>query len=157
MNEDYDLVRAGKLFSTRSKVEGEHIIWTGAINNSGYPMLNIYNKVKRKYRSISVGRTVLALANKLDLNSDRQACHIPICERKDCIKEEHLYNGSHQDNMDDRGSWIVTDRVVEIGKPCPNGHMIETMMDVYKDKTNNCLKCRICDSDRKRRINEQLD
>lgn len=68
-------------------------IWKGSTTSNGYP------NVKHNGRTIRVNRLVLHLFTGFDLNSKLESCHK--CNNKLCIWQEHLYSGTHSDNMQD--------------------------------------------------------
>lgn len=70
--------------------------WLGSIFGNGY------GKIKYKGKNRHVNRVSAHIYFGLPLDSDRLVLHKNfICKYKDCWNPEHLYIGSHLDNMRD--------------------------------------------------------
>jgi len=53
-------------------------------------------------RTITIHRLAMHLIKGFDLMSDNHILHKLICPNRNCWNPEHLYEGNHQDNMNDR-------------------------------------------------------
>lgn len=77
-------------------------IWTGRITGKGYAAFG------RRYRG---NRAILKRKLGRDLLPGMYALHT--CDNRACVSEDHLYEGTHQDNMDDmvrRGRSLTGDK-----------------------------------------------
>lgn len=106
--------------------------WTGTHDHYGYGV--VYTGHGRRGRKqIKAHRLAFALANSIPL-PDRtvEVCHS--CDNPSCVRPEHLWAGSHTENMQDQfskrrhafgeknGHAILTeDAVREIRRRCANG------------------------------------
>jgi len=68
-------------------------LWTGAQRGNGYGAIKIAGKTK------SVHRVVYEIAYKQIIPQGLMICHT--CDVRNCIKPEHLFCGTHSDNMAD--------------------------------------------------------
>ncbi len=66
-------------------------LWKGAKNEMGYGVIRDGEKLLLAHR--------VALRLKLGSDFDGFACHT--CDNPSCVKPEHLYIGTHEDNMRD--------------------------------------------------------
>ena len=67
--------------------------WKGYKNKDGYGLLRYKGKVRGAHR------VSLCLAQKLDIDSDLLVLHK--CDNPSCANPEHLFVGTHADNMKD--------------------------------------------------------
>jgi hypothetical protein len=81
----------------RTTKSGECLMWEGA-TREGYP---VYSPRAGSYAGTTVQLTRLILEHKLgrELAHGMQACHT--CDNPTCCRPSHLFEGSHQANMDD--------------------------------------------------------
>ncbi len=84
----------GRLFACREIID-DHWIWTGAVANE-YPVMKVHGA------TISVCRLSLEIFKGIKFKADQQANHIIECTYKICFNPDHLYAGTHKDNMKDR-------------------------------------------------------
>lgn len=102
-------------------------LWTGSITTCGYGQINI------KYKRY--------LAHRLSWNVHNGAipkgffvCHK--CDNPPCVNPDHLFIGTHRDNMQDM---LKKGRHVQARKThCPRGH------EYNKENTHNYYSERIC-------------
>jgi len=70
-----------------------------------------YGKIRFRYRKVAVHRVSAHLYLGLDLtNNNLQALHKQNCPNKNCWNPEHLYVGTHHDNMQDALEKVVITR-----------------------------------------------
>lgn len=72
-------------------------LWCGAVNSLGYPF--VVRRREGRRRHISVTRTMLSLKTGHAIPFDAEACHR--CDTPSCVNPDHLFIGSHRDNMGD--------------------------------------------------------
>lgn len=121
-------------------------LWTGRTNKKGYGRIDRKNKTlsTHRYAWMSVNGPIpkgLFVLHK---------CDIP-----NCINPDHLFLGTHQDNMDDMK---VKGRATNANKDkthCKHGHELNNDNTVvyvnsfYNKNMRQCLKCRVEKSKRK--------
>jgi len=132
-------MRAIERFKEKTKRSGECIIWTGKISAQGYGYFYYFGKYVRAHR------WAYALANGT-IPAGLFVCHK--CDNRKCVKLDHLFLGTHQDNMDDmkrKGRQYGKSR-----KPptqCKRKHEF-THDNLFKIK-NGSLRCKKCSKLRK--------
>jgi len=78
--------------------ENNCIEWTGALNDDGYGQISIGSGENQ--RKVNSHRWALQFAlGGVILPKDIFACHF--CDNPKCVAPDHLFPGTHQDNMDD--------------------------------------------------------
>lgn len=109
-------------------------IWTGLLDKDGYGILST------SYFKMSVHRIAAFIWLK-DFTEDQQALHKITCPRKNCFNPDHLYSGTHQDNMND----IKTLKSHHNTKKtqCPKGHEYTEENTYLDSRKRKCKKCRI--------------
>lgn len=80
-----------KLLS-RIKYENDCWLWTGSVNDDGYGNIWIGKSCKKTHR-------VSYILFKGDIPDKMCVCHK--CDKRSCINPEHLWIGTHKDNMND--------------------------------------------------------
>lgn len=71
-------------------------IWTGFKNRDGYGCFNVNGKAERTHR------VAYTIANKLPALPSRYEHVLHLCDHRACVSPDHLYIGTHQDNMRDK-------------------------------------------------------
>lgn len=107
-------------------------LYTLGQDKDGYGKLKFKGKTYRAHRiayMYLVGEPKQNVLHKLD------------CPNKHCFNPEHLYDGTHEDNMKDRknaGNYINYNKYNII---CARGHNLK---NAYINKTSGYRQCRIC-------------
>src|SRR5690606_25368200 len=70
------------------------MIWLGAVNNDGYPTVGINSRTHLATR--------LVLSQKLGRPLMRCECACHKCDVPYCVNPDHLWDGTHRENIDDR-------------------------------------------------------
>lgn len=89
-------------------------LWEGAVATTGYGSTKVFHM--GKWRTIYAHRAAYWSAHNF-LPSDKHICHK--CDVRLCVNPDHLWAGTHQDNMDDRtrkGRWWGENRVPARGQ-----------------------------------------
>lgn len=131
-----------RLHARSKRVDG-HLLWQGAISIGGHGQTSFHNG------TVLVHRLAMHLLKDFDLNSLLQINHIRECRYANCWDVEHLYTGTHRDNMED---WKVNNII------CRNGHELSkdnTYTYLDKNKGAYLRICRECSRERKRRFREK--
>lgn len=84
-----------RVFSKIEKTPTEKgcLLWTGGKNKMGYGMVNIRGKTKKAHR------TIWEIFHGRPIKKGMCICHN--CDVPGCCNPDHLYEGTHQDNMND--------------------------------------------------------
>lgn len=77
----------------QTKVTKKCWLWQGNTSNGGY------GKIRYNGKAEQVHRLSMFAFNDFDLNSKEFICHK--CDVPNCINPDHLFIGTHQDNMTD--------------------------------------------------------
>src|SRR6266404_8451060 len=102
-------------------------LWTGCKQKDGYGIINYEGK------STLVHRLAAFIFLGLELDSKLCALHRLNCRNRDCFNPEHLYIGTHDNNMKD---------LAVLKTHCPGGHEY-TPDNTYVGKHND-KNCKIC-------------
>lgn len=81
-------------FWQKTEWQGECLIWHGAVNKNGYGSFSING------RSETASRVAWMLTHDSPIPDGMLVCHR--CDNPLCMNAEHLFLGTHQDNMLDR-------------------------------------------------------
>lgn len=107
--------------------------WTGRMGRDGYGKLKIKGKEKRAHR----------VAYQIGYGLDPKelfVCHK--CDNPKCVNPQHLFLGTHTDNMQDM---LRKGRHTNQKTHCKYGHSLEDAKVYFNKKTNNqmrqCKKC----------------
>jgi len=122
--------------------------WTGYIRKDGYANFWVKNKVFLAHR-------FSYLIAKGDIPRDMSVCHS--CDNPKCINPDHLWLGTHAENMKDcaKKGRIVNPELNK--KHCKRNHpLFGDNLRLYKDKSKGLIfrKCRACDRIRARKYRE---
>lgn len=98
-------------------------IWQGATNESNYGVVHWYGK------ATNVHRLSLAMTTGL-MPRGHQACHT--CNNPICYNPDHLYWGTHEDNLADKVGTKY------FGGNCRRGH---PQSEHVKGKAKSCTAC----------------
>ena len=100
-----------------SKIDksGDCWVWTGGTGNSGYGRMRINKKL------YSPHRLMWEIYNKKLILNNMEICHK--CDNRLCINPEHLFMGTHRDNMKDCSKKRRVHGILdEFGKSIDNGY-----------------------------------
>ena len=89
--------------------------WTGCCNRSGYGMITISSKL---CKIVSYVHRVMWEEKFGKIPDGLYVCHH--CDNPPCINPDHLFLGTHQDNMDDgkkKGRFASGERHYQFGHP----------------------------------------
>jgi hypothetical protein len=119
----------------------------------GYPRRNINGKF------IYLNRHILEQKLGRPVKEGYEACHS--CNNTKCIEPEHIYEGTHQDNMWDlikAGNTDFFGGYEKVRTHCPKGH--EYTLENTRINRQGCRSCIICNREHatesnKRKLNFQ--
>jgi hypothetical protein len=120
-----------------SAIEGSpHWMWTGSTFTNGYGQIGVKGKMVKVHRAAYIVYNNLKFS---DANIDN-ILHKPFCSIRSCFNPEHLYNGTHENNMQDK---LLSGTNHNHNKThCPAGHEY-TLGNTYIINGTN-RKCRKC-------------
>lgn len=112
-------------------------LWTGAKIHNGYGQCLVGKKLMVAHRFI------YQFINQKVLPKDIYVCHK--CDVRNCVNPKHLFEGTHQDNMDDgkakkrfRGPKVGYRRVLV----CKRGHaMTDDNIIIVNNRSRRCKTC----------------
>lgn len=106
-------------------------LYTIGIESNGYARITI-NKVR-----VQVIRASCFIFKNMNLdNCELQANHTDECKNRNCWNPDHLYVGTHSDNMKD--SVRVNTHKESRKTHCPKGHLLDGKR---KNGVRYCLEC----------------
>lgn len=133
---------AQKYLLERTKIPADKTscwLWTGSVGNSGYGVAEgrFVNQKKMSAHRLSY------LAHKGQLNRNLEVCHT--CDNRLCVNPDHLWLGSHKDNIHDA---IKKDRTL-VGKIGVKHHNVilteKQVLDIYKRAHSGEVQRRIAE------------
>jgi hypothetical protein len=77
--------------------DGDHLLWTGATNNSGYGKFTVQTDTGPK--TVGAHRVAWELANNRPIPKGMNVCHS--CDIKLCGEPAHLFLGTQRENITD--------------------------------------------------------
>ena len=90
-----------RLFSRRTITPEGHWLWKGHIDNHGYGRIRFNGKWDYVHRVSAI----LFLGYNPHHHEKVQINHKKECQIRHCFNPEHIYLGSHSENMEDMWSW----------------------------------------------------
>ena len=95
----FDKDKIKRRLITQTEYLDDHWIFTGgSITTDGHRRITI------KGRRFSVPKLSLYIHKDFNLGSSMQANHIEHCPHKNCWNPEHIYVGTHEENMTDQST-----------------------------------------------------
>lgn len=116
--------------------------WKAATNpQSGYGVIRVGSKIMGTARTETAHRVSWLLAHWL-IPRDKHVLHK--CDNRRCVRPDHLYLGTHQDNMGDVAARGRHNNAYTINPPthCKRGHEFNAA-NTAKDSNGN-RRCRAC-------------
>lgn len=133
-------------FWNKVDTSGECWLWTGARYSNGYGRM----RCAPEFSYQNAHRVSWFLQHGSWPPRRLYVCHS--CDNKLCVRPEHLFLGTSQDNMLD-----ASNKNLKIGRPrqtaCKRGHEMSeqnTYVQIIKGRRSPLRRCRICMSLRRR-------
>src|SRR6266404_6718203 len=93
----FQKVDMSRLLLNRATIKDDNCwLWTRTVDGRGYGIIRHQGKLEKVHRLAAL------FCLNFDLNSDLHVLHKLICKHKNCFNPDHLYVGTHDDNMSDR-------------------------------------------------------
>lgn len=128
---DYVKVR---LFRQRRITEKDCWEWTGSVFDNGYGRTKFWGKNRR------VHRISMVIFKDFSITSEFMVLHK--CNNKICFNPDHLYIGTHQNNMDDgKRDGVFRGNLVEKPTHCSNGHEYNEENSYFYEYKRVCKLC----------------
>lgn len=102
---------AQEYLHSKSNKEGDCVLWTGYVRSNGYAPVDAVRWGK-EYKCTSAHQLSYILYKG---DYDRSLCVCHTCHNRLCINPDHLYVGTHKDNIDDmvnagRAAWQLRNK-----------------------------------------------
>ena len=94
--------------------------WTGAHNELGYGTMRVSRRVMKAHR-------ISWMLSNGEIPDKLHVCHS--CDNRGCVRPDHLFLGTHTDNMQDRGSKGRTIRPDNRGERHANSRLTGEQVD----------------------------
>jgi hypothetical protein len=141
-----DLAGAEERFWAKTEPEPNSgcLLWTANVSRMGYGRIQIGSKKNGTRRMVSAHRVAWTLMRG-DIPGGLFVCHR--CDVKTCVNVNHLFTGTHIDNMRDASrKGRIPGRL--IGPECSRGHEYtpeNTKFVTHSKRGGNAYRdCRIC-------------
>ena len=134
---------------SRCPISGCHL-WTAAVDQRGYGRFGFRPHGEKNYRAVAASRVAWELYVG-PVPKGMEVCHH--CENPACVNPEHLFLGTHKDNMNDRDRKGRTIAGQSNKTHCPRGHEYAGE-NVYIHMGSR--KCKACNAIRQVEYRERI-
>ncbi len=127
-----------RFLSKINKINDGCWLWTGATRGSNgfmYGMFHLKNEIHSAHRF-----SWMLWKGKLAKTEERELCVCHKCDNPLCVNPEHLYIGTHKQNMQDKA--VKSRYLDKMKKECKRGHEY-TVKNTYisKQGLRHCREC----------------
>lgn len=133
-----------EIFESRTRTEGDCVLWTGYTNHDGYGRLSIKGNLYMAHRIAWSLRNGPAPRDKLVLHK---------CDNPPCVNPDHLFLGDDLDNAQDKSQKGRAYRRSLATTHCKNGHEFREENTYITPEGHR--SCRICRAAHARRYYRQ--